>query len=149
MHAVGIWLQPAGPASAVPLDDDQPRDLELLLPEFGVALPFLPTDFTQVNHRINEVLVSRALRLLAPNRPMCVVGLFLRPRQLHFAIGHARAKGNRIGRQCIRWSSARAKPRPSTGWPIARQFEMRNLFELTLRRLARPASTALERSTRY
>ncbi len=50
-HAVGIWLQPAGPESAAPLDRDQPQRLELLLPEFGVALPFSPTDFTQVNHR--------------------------------------------------------------------------------------------------
>ena len=56
-HAVEIWLQPAGPDSAVPLDRDQAQRLELRLPEFNVALPFSPTDFTQVNHRVNEVLV--------------------------------------------------------------------------------------------
>ena len=36
------------------------------LPEFGLTMPFRPTDFTQVNHAINEALVSRAVRLLAP-----------------------------------------------------------------------------------
>ena len=34
------------------------------LPEFGLRMPFKPTDFTQVNHHINTVLVGRALRLL-------------------------------------------------------------------------------------
>jgi 23S rRNA (uracil1939-C5)-methyltransferase len=46
------------PASANPL--------RLELPEFGVVLPFAPTDFTQVNHRVNEVLVRCAVRALAP-----------------------------------------------------------------------------------
>jgi 23S rRNA (uracil1939-C5)-methyltransferase len=27
-------------------------------------MPFKPTDFTQVNHQINRVLIGRALRLL-------------------------------------------------------------------------------------
>ncbi len=42
------------------------RDPELAyaLPEFGITMPFKPTDFTQVNPHINRVLVSRALRLL-------------------------------------------------------------------------------------
>jgi 23S rRNA (uracil1939-C5)-methyltransferase len=74
-HAVTFWLQPAGPASAAPMDpaggSDGPAigpgdELHLGLPEFGVSLPFQPTDFTQVNHRANEVLVRRALALLDP-----------------------------------------------------------------------------------
>lgn len=76
VHAVGIWLQPAGPDSGAPLDPDQPQRLHLSLPEFGIELPFLPTDFTQVNHRINGVLVSRALRLLAPAPSDAVADFF-------------------------------------------------------------------------
>ncbi|HEY8905965.1 MAG TPA: 23S rRNA (uracil(1939)-C(5))-methyltransferase, partial [Rhodoferax sp.] len=38
--------------------------LSYALPEFGITMPFKPTDFTQVNPQINRVLVSRALRLL-------------------------------------------------------------------------------------
>lgn len=61
-HGVSVWLQPGGPDTARPFAGD--AELALDLPEFGVSIPFLPTDFTQVNHGINEVLVRRALRLL-------------------------------------------------------------------------------------
>ncbi len=63
-HRVALWLQAGGPESAAPLDAEDAVPLRLSLPEFGVSIPFAPTDFTQVNHRINEVLVRRALRLL-------------------------------------------------------------------------------------
>ena len=42
------------------------RRLAYALPEFGVTMPFKPTDFTQVNPHINRVLVARAVRLLGP-----------------------------------------------------------------------------------
>lgn len=63
-HGVQWWLQPKGPESVHRLDDDG-TELAYELPEFELTMPFRPTDFTQVNHQINEVLVSRALRLLA------------------------------------------------------------------------------------
>jgi 23S rRNA (uracil1939-C5)-methyltransferase len=65
-HEVQWWLQAKGPDTARPLDAAQ-ADKQLLaysLPEFGICIPFRPTDFTQVNHEINRVLVTRALRLL-------------------------------------------------------------------------------------
>ena len=57
------WLQPGGLESVALLDEGVPQ-LSYALPEFGVVMPFKPTDFTQVNPHINQVLVSRALRLL-------------------------------------------------------------------------------------
>ncbi|NLD69924.1 MAG: 23S rRNA (uracil(1939)-C(5))-methyltransferase RlmD [Limnobacter sp.] len=83
-HRVELWLQPKGPDSiellclgdgslATGNDDSQ---LAYRLAEFDVTMPFRPTDFTQVNHRINEVLVSRALRLLAPREDERVADLF-------------------------------------------------------------------------
>jgi 23S rRNA (uracil1939-C5)-methyltransferase len=75
-HGVDVWLQPKGPETAAPMDDGQRPHLELALPEFGVRIPFGPTDFTQVNHRINEVLVGRALRLLDPRPEDVVVDFF-------------------------------------------------------------------------
>ncbi len=57
------WLQPGGPDTAHPLDDDG-TPLAYRLPEFGLALAFRPTDFTQVNGAVNGTLVSKALRLL-------------------------------------------------------------------------------------
>jgi 23S rRNA (uracil1939-C5)-methyltransferase len=62
-HGVQWWLQPKGP-DTVHLLDDGGESLDYTLPEFGITMPFKPTDFTQVNHQINGVLVSRALRLL-------------------------------------------------------------------------------------
>lgn len=62
-HGVQWWLQPKGPESAHPLDPGGPV-LAYTLREFGLEMPFRPTDFTQVNHAINGVLVSQALRLL-------------------------------------------------------------------------------------
>jgi 23S rRNA (uracil1939-C5)-methyltransferase len=41
-----------------------------------VALPFAPTDFTQVNARVNRVLVRRAIALLAPQPGEHVVDFF-------------------------------------------------------------------------
>jgi 23S rRNA (uracil1939-C5)-methyltransferase len=62
-HGVQWWLQSKGPETVQRLDDDA-DELAYTLPEFGVTMPFKPTDFTQVNPRINAVLVGRALRLL-------------------------------------------------------------------------------------
>ena len=57
------WLQSKGPDTAVPFYPNI-HPLHYTLPEFGITMPFKPTDFTQVNHQINRVLVARALRLL-------------------------------------------------------------------------------------
>jgi 23S rRNA (uracil1939-C5)-methyltransferase len=57
------WLQPKGP-DTVHLLDEGGSTLCYGLPEFGITMPFRPTDFTQVNPHINRVLVARALRLL-------------------------------------------------------------------------------------
>ncbi len=75
-HGVDVWLQPKGPETAAPMDAGQPPHLELALPEYGVHIPFGPTDFTQVNHRINQVLVGRAVRLLDPQPDDVVADFF-------------------------------------------------------------------------
>ncbi len=75
-YDVAIWLQPGGPRSAAPMDPEQAVDLALALPEFDLELPFQPTDFTQVNHRINEILVRTAVRLLEPAAGERVVDFF-------------------------------------------------------------------------
>lgn len=75
-HGVDVWLQPKGPDTAAPMDPEVPSHLVLALPEFGVRIPFGPTDFTQVNHHINEILVGRALRLLDPQPGEAVADFF-------------------------------------------------------------------------
>lgn len=74
-HQVQWWLQTKGPETAVPYYPIV-SDLHYLLPEFGVKMPFKPTDFTQVNHQINRVLVARALRLLDVQKNERIADLF-------------------------------------------------------------------------
>jgi 23S rRNA (uracil1939-C5)-methyltransferase len=60
-HRVQWWLQPHGPSTVHTLDASV-ASLSYSLPEFGITMRFKPTDFTQVNHQINRVLVARAMR---------------------------------------------------------------------------------------
>jgi len=77
-HGVQWWLQPKGPDTVQLLDptDDPAQQLSYALPEFGITMPYKPTDFTQVNPHINRVLVTRALRLLDPQPTDRVIDWF-------------------------------------------------------------------------
>ena len=74
---VGVqwWLQSKGPET-VELLDEGGEELSYDLPEFGIHMPFKPTDFTQVNPHINRVLVSRSLRLLDAQKDERVIDWF-------------------------------------------------------------------------
>jgi 23S rRNA (uracil1939-C5)-methyltransferase len=65
-HDIQFWLQPNGPDNIVPFYPPDAPPLSYSLPEFDITVPFVPTDFTQVNSAINRVMVSRAIRLLDP-----------------------------------------------------------------------------------
>ena len=128
-HGVQWWLQPKGPDTVHLLDPDGP-ELAYELPEFGIRMPFKPTDFTQVNHDINSVLVTRALGLLAVERHekvidwFCGLGNFTLPlatRALSvLGIEGSPALIERAGQNALRNGLA-----DRTG------FEVRNLFEIT------------------
>jgi 23S rRNA (uracil1939-C5)-methyltransferase len=65
-NGVQLWLQPGGPATASPFWPMKAPALDYALPDFDVRIAFLPTDFTQVNHGVNCILVRRAMALLEP-----------------------------------------------------------------------------------
>ena len=76
--AVQWWLQPKG-LDTVHLMDEKLGKVSTLfyaLPQFGITMPFKPTDFTQVNPHINQVLVARALRLLDVQKSERVIDWF-------------------------------------------------------------------------
>ena len=130
-HNIDIWLQPAGPDSAAPLDQDQAQRLELRLPEFNLALPFSPTDFTQVNHRVNEELVSRVTRLLAP-QPSDVVADFFCGLG-NFTLPLATLAKTVVGLEGSASLVERARIAADTNRLTYRtRFEARNLFDFTL-----------------
>lgn len=74
-HDIWLWTQAHGPETAIPF---YPKEGKLFytLPEFGVEVPFRPTDFTQVNHQMNRALVGKAIRLLDPTPDDRILDLF-------------------------------------------------------------------------
>ncbi|MDO8456449.1 MAG: 23S rRNA (uracil(1939)-C(5))-methyltransferase RlmD [Burkholderiaceae bacterium] len=76
--AVQWWLQPKGLDTVHLMDGKLGKvsTLSYALPQFGINMPFKPTDFTQVNPHINQVLVARALRLLDVQKSERVIDWF-------------------------------------------------------------------------
>ena len=75
-HRIQVWEQSKGPDTVKPFWPDIAPELSYSLPEFGLTMPFRPTDFTQVNVAINRALVSRAMRLLQPKAGERIADLF-------------------------------------------------------------------------
>ena len=75
-HRIVFYLQPKGPDSAYRFHPLPGAPLTYTLPEFGLEFDFKPTDFTQVNHAVNRVLVRRAMVLLDPKPGERIADLF-------------------------------------------------------------------------
>ncbi|SBT06794.1 23S rRNA (uracil(1939)-C(5))-methyltransferase RlmD [Candidatus Propionivibrio aalborgensis] len=75
-HKVVFFLQPKGPASAYRFYPLEGLQLSYRLPDYDIEHFFSPTEFTQVNHAINRVLVRRALALLDPQPGERIADMF-------------------------------------------------------------------------
>jgi len=65
-HGVQVWTQTKGPDTIKPFYPLAGAQLQYSLPEFDLVYPFKPNEFTQVNPQINQVMIRRAMQLLAP-----------------------------------------------------------------------------------
>lgn len=128
------WLQPKGPDTVKLLDEGGP-ELAYALPEFGVVMPFKPTDFTQVNPHINTVLVGRALRLLKVQKDERVIDWFcgLGNFTLPLATQAREVLGIEGSETLVQRSRENAK---RNGLDANTAFVARNLFEMTPELLA-------------
>ena len=136
------WVQSGG-LETVRLLDEAVQELNYALPEFGVVMPFKPTDFTQVNPHINQVLVSRALRLLdvQPHERVidwfCGLGNFTLPlaTRAREVLG---IEGSEVlvarSNENYKLNKASSHVRPALA---ATKFVARNLFEMTPAMLVR------------
>ena len=70
------WVQTKGPETAVPWYPLDAPELTYCLPEFDLELGFRPTEFTQVNHAVNRLMVKRAVDLLDPQPGDEIADLF-------------------------------------------------------------------------
>ena len=136
--AAGVqwWLQPKGPDTAHLLDEEGALPLAYSLPEFGIDMPFRPTDFTQVNPHINRVLVSRALRLLDVRSDERVIDWFcgLGNFTLPLATRARQVRGIEGSETLVARARANYARHQATGpvKPLApADFMARDLFEMT------------------
>ena len=129
-YDVQWWLQTKGPDRAALF---YPTDSKLLytLPEFGIRMPFKPTDFTQVNHQINRVLVSQALRLLDVQSDERIADLFCGLGNFTLPIANrAREVAGIEGSESL---TRRAQENAQlNGLAGKTSFSTRNLFEMTV-----------------
>lgn len=134
------WLQSKGPETIVRLDElsgHETAPLAYALPEFGITMPFKPTDFTQVNPFINRVLVARALGLLAVAKHERVIDWFCGLG--NFTLALSRQAREVLGVEGAESLVARARDNyslnaavPSVQPALApTRFVARNLFEMT------------------
>lgn len=124
------WLQPKGLETVYCFYPAQ-SDLHYVLPEFGVRMPFKPTDFTQVNHEINRTLVSRALRLLEVQPGDRVADLFCGLG--NFTLPLATQASAVVGIEGSTALTERAlENAKANGLDSKTQFHCRNLFEVTV-----------------
>ena len=130
-HDVDVWLQTGGPETAAPF---HPRNATLAytLPEFDVALPFSPTEFTQVNTAINRVLVRRAVALLDPQPGEQVADFFCGIG--NFTLPIARRGAKVVGVEGSASLVARAKANAERNGVRERaRFVVANLFKMDAR----------------
>jgi 23S rRNA (uracil1939-C5)-methyltransferase len=125
---VVLYLQPRGPDSAQPLEPGGQSDPCYTLPEFDLTIRFSPTDFTQVNHAVNRVLVRRAIGLLDPQPGERVADLFCGIG--NFALAIARRGADVVGLEGSAALVARAAANAKeNGLAHAARFFTENLFE--------------------
>jgi 23S rRNA (uracil1939-C5)-methyltransferase len=127
--SVQVWLQPRGPDSAALFHPVPAPELFYSLPEFGLRIAFLPTDFTQVNHAVNRLLVSRAVRLLDPQPGERIGDLFCGLG--NFSLPIATRGAQVIGIEGSKALVERAR-RNALANGLTAQFEAGNLFEPNL-----------------
>jgi len=145
-HNVQWWLQPSGTDSLHLMQENEPSKLAYSIEEFGVRMPYRPSDFTQVNPHINEVLVSKAIKYLQLKSGervvdwFCGLGNFTLPLATLACevlgvegseILVARAQENYVYNQQRRTTPLSAGAGVSLEPLSPTRFVVRNLFEMT------------------
>lgn len=127
-HGIQFWLQRAGPDTAEPFYPQDAPPLYYSLPEFGVQIRFRPTDFTQVNHQVNRILVRQAMALLDPRPGERIADLFCGMGNFSLPIASCGAEvlGVEGNAELVRRAEGNAR---ENGLAARARFETANLFE--------------------
>jgi 23S rRNA (uracil1939-C5)-methyltransferase len=134
-HDIQFWLQSKGPETIVPFHPLDAPALTYSLPEFGITMPFAPSEFTQVNSALNRVMISRAMRLLDPQPSERIADFFCGLG--NFTLPIARSGAQVLGIEGSDALVERARQNAaSNGLADNTQFAAMNLFEMTEERFA-------------
>ena len=135
-HKVQFWTQTKGPETIAPFYPLDAPPLSYSLPEFGITMPFAPAEFTQVNSEMNRLMVSRAMRLLAPQPGDRIVDFFcgLGNFTLPIARSGARVLGIEGSDALVKRAGQNAEYNGLSG---NTQFAAMNLFEMNEAELAK------------
>ena len=135
-HHVVFYLQPGAPASAYRFYPFDGAQLAYRLPDFAIEHAFSPTEFTQVNHAVNQVLVRRAVALLDPQAEERIADMFCGLG--NFTLPIARSGAEVFGIEGSAALVQRAKENAAANGLAGRvNYAVSNLFKATPESLAR------------
>jgi 23S rRNA (uracil1939-C5)-methyltransferase len=125
-HGVQLYLQPKGLDSIRPLSS-RAQPLQYALPEFGLQLQFLPSDFIQINAAVNQALIQRVVELLEPKPDSRVLDLYCGLG--NFSLPLARRAGAVLGVEGDSGLVARAAANAAANAIVNARFEVANLAQ--------------------
>ncbi len=129
-HDIQFWLQSGGYDTIVPFHPLDAPALTYSLPEFGITMPFAPSEFTQVNSALNRVMISRAIRLLDPQPTERIADFFCGLG--NFTLPIARSGAQVLGIEGSDALVARARQNAATNGLVGNtNYAVLNLFEMT------------------
>lgn len=129
-HHIQFWLQTKGYDTIAPFHPLDAPPLSYSLPEFGITMPFAPSEFTQVNSALNRVMISRAMRLLDPQPGERIADFFCGLG--NFTLPIARSGAQVLGIEGSETLVARAKQNAElNGLAANAEFAAMNLFAIT------------------
>ncbi len=134
-HHIQFWLQTKGPETIAPFHPLDAPYLTYSLPEFNIIMPFAPGEFTQVNSKLNRVMVSRAMRLLDPQPNERIVDFFCGLGNFTLPIAHSGAwvLGVEGSDALVKRAAQNARSNDLSGNTA---FSAMNLFEMDEAKLA-------------
>lgn len=128
-YAVQIWTQTKGPDTIKPFYPPNAPQLQYSLPEFGLAYPFKPNEFTQVNPQINQVMIRRAMQLLEPQAGEKIADFFCGIG--NFTLPIARSGAQVLGLEGLENLVERAHESADLNNIVNVQFGVSDLFKMT------------------
>jgi 23S rRNA (uracil1939-C5)-methyltransferase len=129
-YQIQVWTQTKGLETVQPFYPLDGPSLSYSLPEFNLTYPFNPTEFTQVNPHINQVMLRRAMQMLSAQTGERIADFFCGLG--NFTLPIARSGASVLGMEGLATLVARAKESAAlNGLADQVEFDEANLFDMT------------------